>query len=327
MSYSPRRRWGFTLIELLVVIAIIGILMALLLPAIQKVREAANRMNCSNNLKQLGIAAHNYQNDYDKLPPGYLGPLFSSKLEPVDVDYHYQGVGLLAVLLPYMEQDSVFRRLEVNWNVRVETAGWWNSDASWTMAHSRFKMFKCPSDDIESGSKYVMALMHVYLDRQNFINAETSGWERPTGADLGRTNYYGVAGATGTGGGTYEGIFTNRSTTSLGQVTSADGSSNTLMFGESLGHIVNGQREWTPTWMGCGSMVTYWGLRADTRNLPFWHFASRHAGTVQFCFGDGSVRGLRRGSTETEASSDWWVLQQLAGLRDGGTRDTSAIVD
>src|SRR4051812_23757642 len=100
MSTTTGRRSAFTLIELLVVIAIIGLLMALLLPAIQRVREAANSMLCANNLRQIGIASHNYHIDYKRLPPGYLGFMSGT---PNEGSY----CGVLVALLPYMELDAL----------------------------------------------------------------------------------------------------------------------------------------------------------------------------------------------------------------------------
>src|SRR5262245_24367209 len=97
LKTTPRR--GFTLIELLVVIAIIAVLVCLLLPAVQKVREAANRIKCTNNLKQLGLAAHQYHDVHGHLPPA--------------VGYYPPAAGTFGVyffhLLPYVEQDNLYR--------------------------------------------------------------------------------------------------------------------------------------------------------------------------------------------------------------------------
>src|SRR5437868_8686587 len=113
MSRKPcARRRAFTLIELLVVIAIIGVLVGLLLPAVQKIREAANRTSCANNLKQLGLACHNYQSAHGRLPPGYLGPIPNEQEFGPNLD-GIQHAGLLVYLLPYIEEDNLYRQLQI----------------------------------------------------------------------------------------------------------------------------------------------------------------------------------------------------------------------
>src|SRR5205809_133412 len=105
-SSGRARRAGFTLIELLVVIAIIGVLIGLLLPAVQKVREAANRMSCTNNLKQIGIAVHNYHDAASKLPhPGQCDSTGTATTV-------YMTESTATLLLPYIEQDNVYKLMD-----------------------------------------------------------------------------------------------------------------------------------------------------------------------------------------------------------------------
>jgi prepilin-type N-terminal cleavage/methylation domain-containing protein/prepilin-type processing-associated H-X9-DG protein len=110
-----RNRIGFTLIELLVVIAIIAILIGLLLPAVQKVREAANRMKCSNNLKQLGLAAHNFESSLGTLPPSQHTAVILGNTRTSEGS-------LQALLLPYLEQDNKFNQFRFNYNVNSDAA-------------------------------------------------------------------------------------------------------------------------------------------------------------------------------------------------------------
>src|SRR5438045_2610945 len=112
MNPTPRpRRSAFTLIELLVVIAIIAILIGLLLPAVQKVRESAARLQCQNNLKQIGLALHNYENANKIFPPGYVSQPEISAMGPPDPQFNDAGPGWgwLTFLLPYVEQDNLYK--------------------------------------------------------------------------------------------------------------------------------------------------------------------------------------------------------------------------
>lgn len=347
---SRKSRAGFTLIELLVVIAIIAILMALLLPAIQKVREAANKMQCASNLRQIALAAHNYHNDYNRLPPGDLGPMNGVLFA--------QGIGSLVHLLPYLEQDNVYKQLvcsgpvfpnttpvaggPIDVNLNGFSRQWSDHPQNRLWAQTRFKMFECPSDNLyeEISNTYGLSMNYLF----NGSNAQMSGFA--TSSMFGRSNY------TGVGGGNfveytytpamrpYEGIIFNRSRVTLGQLTVQDGSTNTLMFGEGLGSIYSGTRYSVWTWMGLGFMHTFYGLQRAS-NASAFGFSSRHTTGVQFAFGDGHVSTVRFGNTAALSAylfnpppmpasilnSDWGILQQLAGRNDGLSADTSSILD
>jgi prepilin-type N-terminal cleavage/methylation domain-containing protein/prepilin-type processing-associated H-X9-DG protein len=207
-----KRNRGFTLIELLVVIAIIAVLIGLLIPAVQKVREAANRIQCTNNLKQVGLAAHNYASANKHLPPGsgYLAPVTDPKNPPSSAP------SILAIILPYMEQSNKYNQFDFNQDVNSATV----NDAA---RRQDVPSYLCPSDP-----------------SQGFINYGTGTY--------GRSNYYGNIGTTAEIHSTEvarvgifnfqwkpnkeaDGSLRVRSAVRLTDIT--DGTSNTAMFSET----------------------------------------------------------------------------------------------
>ncbi len=269
-----RGRKGFTLIELLVVIAIIAILIGLLLPAVQKVREAAARMQCGNNLHQIALAAHNYEGAYQKLPPG---------IAVANGSY----IGVLAYLLPYVEQDNIYKQIPTAFFTPSGAGVWWGNGNSWAAANNKVKTFLCPSDNAEAtpGSGI---WAYTYTSGYTLYG----GYFGPTYTTLGRTNYAGCAGYIGypqgdPGTGAYAGPFYTDSVVKL--ATIPDGTSNTVAFGETL--FGTTPRDFVGTWMGAGVMATAWGLP----DPPQWYtYGSKHTGVVQFAMSDGSVRPVKR---------------------------------
>jgi prepilin-type N-terminal cleavage/methylation domain-containing protein/prepilin-type processing-associated H-X9-DG protein len=358
MDPRLRCRSAFTLVELLVVIAIIAVLIGLLLPAVQKVREAAARSKCQNNLRQIGIAAHNYDSANGRLPPGYLGPLpnrppIISNAPMVDsMIRNYQWVGTLPYLLPHLEQETVFGQLQANRNSRVVAQNFLFHRADRDLADTQVKLFLCPSDDAaEAVSVGVIIAVHTYGNSLGLFYVPP---DNPWGVanrqyPLGRTNYLGVAGAFGTdavisdpsaGGANlakYEGLFFNRSETTLARIP--DGTSQTLLFGEGLGGQGVGPRDtawaWVmgpiPTRLGLGRgdipapIPTSWAT-ASSAGANAMKFSSRHPTGVHFCFADGSVRVRPFGQTyvtSPQPSEDWWILQRLAGCKDAELVDVN----
>jgi prepilin-type N-terminal cleavage/methylation domain-containing protein/prepilin-type processing-associated H-X9-DG protein len=254
-------RKAFTLIELLVVIAIIAILIGLLLPAVQKVREAASRMKCSNNLKQMGLAAHNYESTNGYLPPQFGTVNVNGAVGTNDASPQ-------ALILPYVEQANKYNQFNFNyktWNDAAAVAGLPAMPGVNRAARSQdIPIYLCPSD----GSPTQRA-----SDDSNLAN----------GAQ-GRLNYLACLGTTSTGlfgtaAGPGGGIF-SRGTVAAGQVlkgvpivTITDGTTNTALFAEVMRTThpwpaVSGVRDNTVIILDASVTAASQASDADGRGIP-----------------------------------------------------------
>jgi prepilin-type N-terminal cleavage/methylation domain-containing protein/prepilin-type processing-associated H-X9-DG protein len=291
MIASTHRR-GFTLIELLVVIAIIGILIGLLLPAVQKVREAANRLKCQNNLKQLALACHNYHESEGCLP---INSLFTTNYT-ADPNWSW-----LARILPYIEQEALYRQ------GNIPTASLSSSSA---VCATKVKNFFCPSDNADTlgprTNEYNVAPMPVELTNYKGVLGGNWGQGDGTpgewnGGNWGTDARWVHASISGKYNGldASDGIFTRRNwvpnkTKTLTQI--ADGTSNTFLAGEDV-PAKNQHSAWS---FGNHSVATCGvgpnakktdGTEYTSLDWPnVYSFHSRHPGGLNFAFADGSVR-------------------------------------
>jgi len=305
--YTRMKSRGFTLIELLVVIAIIAILVALLLPAVQQAREAARRTQCKNNLKQLGIALHNYHDTFNCFPPAHIRT--QSAIPANNVLTGWRGFSLHSMLLPYIEQTALYTTLDFN--------SYFDAPQNTVGRRQRLPAFLCPSDTpmstAETGNNSYPGSMGTNLGqyvnqafrngvfrfdvvtRMRDINDGTSNSVALGEQLMGDNN-----GAAYRAGDVVRGIAFNGNAQ---RPTQAEVDAYGVACQAGIGnHHSHGGRDWAigmpaqtlfntvavPNWryptcqtcVGCGWM--------DSQG--FFPARSRHTGGVQICLADGSVR-------------------------------------
>ncbi len=304
------RKRGFTLIELLVVIAIIAVLIALLLPAVQQAREAARRSQCKNNLKQLGLALHNYHDTMNVLPPAHIGRCTTPMLNTTG----------LTMLLPYIDQGPLYNKY--NFNASASTfascggAVASGDDPTTTgnaaLVKTRIQVFLCPTDSAS-----------------DMISATTSNYgisATNTGTGGAKTNYdfitlttYNVAENWSGLSTTSRCMFGDNSKCTLTDVK--DGTSNTIMMGETTRDVYNGgtnawgYRGWVMVGLNLVSYpINLWSFNGNTYppgKLGSWSYSgSLHTGGAHYLFGDGAVRFISENINAT-------TRQRLATMSDG----------
>lgn len=299
MINHRQRRPAFTLIELLVVIAIIAILIGLLVPAVQRVRESASRLRCQNNLKQIGLALHNYHDAHKVLPSGYraTGPYVDGATDTAP------GWGWAAYILPQLEQDNLKRGLDFNQAIQFSPA-----------IQSVVAIYICPSDQTPEGGFTVTDSFGSPL-----AMAAPSSYAACIGGDESEPDGY--AGL---------GIFYRNSKTRLTDIT--DGTSCTIMIGERAwviaqgiwagaipgGIIQRGPENPSPgfAWSGAPTLVlahSHLNNGTGDTDAGLDDFSSRHPLGANMLFADGSVHFLR--SVPGDGSDS--LLFQAMGTRAG----------
>ncbi len=269
MTRDTQRRPGFTLIELLVVIAIIAVLIALLLPAVQQAREAARRSQCKNNLKQIGLALHNYHDAFKVYPPGYIDN------DPSANVLNQNLLGWQTFILPHIDQAPLYNLISQSGACTSS----WPTVAAMTTASGPIPV------------PYAKTILQSYLcpsDGGTGINKDVFSYAK--------SNYTGVGGGNYTNSGAKtSGTFYDNSSVSIKDYT--DGTSNTAIVGERS--TWNGKS--ATIWVGNPSDAYYYTQCAIMTDSDYysinnpsgsWNFTSTHTGGAHFLFGDGSVHFL-----------------------------------
>ncbi len=286
----PRPRVGFTLIELLVVIAIIAVLIALLLPAVQAAREAARRVQCVNNLMQLGVAINNYEASHELYPPGVVNP--TGPILNIPKGYHYSW---MVQILPYIEQSNAFKKINF-------AVGAYDPPNNTVRAHV-VNVFLCPSDAgtarTDAGARSSYAACHndieAPIDVNNngvfFLNSADALHDELTDGTS-TTVFVGEKLLSGTDLGWISG--TNGTLRNMGTAINATS-------GNPLGEIESGDE---------GEVVAAPKAGEPDPRAFVGGYSSRHAGGANFLLGDGSVRFLKN-------TIGGKVLRLLANRADG----------
>jgi prepilin-type N-terminal cleavage/methylation domain-containing protein len=326
-----RRRSAFTLIELLVVIAIIAILIGLLLPAVQKVREAAARTQCTNNLKQIGLALHNHESTY-----GYF-PTCGAQSAALDrLDAPFEVIGWAAQILPYVEQQSLHDMIKRN------NPYTWQASMGKAPVEVVLKVYNCPSRPSRVSQPASWGSVYAMNDYAGVMVEWGNQWQTSQPPDPNEQNTFkGII----VKGGHYQDNGQHKKYGTVNAVGVSDGTSNTIAIAEKA--VSNRQYQpkiwdwweipgwahnadwpnmrlagnWVPIMPDSQYPRIDWTNNANGSNW-YWEpgFGSAHPGVFMAVLGDGSVRGIRLsvGNCGNSGWSDGTCVLYRLGKRDDG---------